>query len=129
MDPVRHFRRGEMTFVPLRGPLAGDGPPQAEITRLIGPAESRTMGAGIGRFAAPIEWRVPYDEVMVVLEGRFRVKLAEHSIEAEPGDVIWVPKGTRFTTEGERAVVCYALWPVDYHERAAKTPRASADEA
>jgi ethanolamine utilization protein EutQ (cupin superfamily) len=119
MSEVRHFRRGAMRFVPLRGPLAGEGPPQAEIARLVGPAESRTMGVGIGRFEAPIEWAVRYDEVMVVLEGRFRVILADRSIEAEPGDVIWIPEGTRFTTEGEKAVVCYALWPADYHARAA----------
>ena len=114
---VRHFRRDAMSFVPLRGPLAGEGPPQAEIARLIGPAESRSLGVGIGRFEAPIDWVVPYDEMMVVLEGRFRVILADRVIEAEPGDVIWVPKGTRFTTSGDRAVICYALWPVDYHSR------------
>lgn len=120
MDGVRHFKRAEMGFVPLRGPLAGEGPPQAEIARLIGPEQSRSIGVGIGRFEAPIEWAVPYDEMMVVLEGRFRVKLADRTIEAVAGDVIWVPQGTRFTTEGENATVCYALWPVDYHERLAR---------
>jgi ethanolamine utilization protein EutQ len=117
MDRVRHFKRGEMHFAPLRGPLAGEGPPQAEIARLIGPAASRSLGVGIGRFEEPIGWAVPYDEMMVVLEGRFRVKLEDRTIEAGPGDVLWVPEGTRFTTEGDKAVVCYALWPVDYHER------------
>ena len=120
MNRVRHFKRGEMRFVPLHAPLAPSGPPVAEIARLIGTAESRTMGVGIGRFAAPIEWAVHYDEIMVVLEGRFRVRLADRTIEAAPGDLIWVPQGTRFTTEGDEAVVCYALWPVDYRERAAK---------
>jgi len=114
---VLHFRKGERRFVPLRGPLAGEGPPQTEIARLIGPAESSSLGVGIGRFEEPIEWLVPYDEMMVVLEGRFRLALAGRTIEADPGDVIWVPEGTRFTTSGEKAVVCYALWPVDYHTR------------
>jgi ethanolamine utilization protein EutQ len=118
---VRHFRRDEMRFVPLRAPLAPDGPPVAEIARLVGPGESRTLGVGVGRFTAPIEWHVHYDEMMVVLEGRFRLRLANRTIEAGPGDVIWVPEGTRFTTEGDDALVCYALWPVDYRERAAKT--------
>lgn len=121
MNAVRHFRRSEMSFSPLRGPLAGEGPPQAEIARLIGPAESATLGVGIGRFGEPIDWRVPYDEMMVVLEGRFRVILPDRTIEAGPGDVIWVPEGTAFTTEGEDAVICYALWPVDYHERQARS--------
>jgi ethanolamine utilization protein EutQ len=120
MDRVRHFKRGEMRFVPLRGPLAGEGPPQAEIARLIGTTESRSLGVGVGRFEAPIDWEVHYDEMMVVLEGRFRMKLANRTIEAGPGDVLWVPEGTRFTTEGDKAVVCYALWPVDYHERQAE---------
>lgn len=121
MDQVRHFKRDEMRFVPLHAPLAPDGPAVAEIARLIGPKDSRSLGVGIGKFEAPIEWEVHYDEIMVVLEGRFRVRLADRTIEAGPGDLIWVPKGTRFTTEGEKAVVCYALWPVDYRERAAKT--------
>jgi ethanolamine utilization protein EutQ len=114
---IRHFKHEALAFVPLRGPLAGEGPPQAEIARLIGPAESRSLGVGIGRFEASIEWAVPYDEMMVVLEGRFRVALADRTIEAGPGDVIWIPEGTRFTTSGEKAVVCYALWPVDYGKR------------
>ncbi len=121
MDEVRHFKRGEMRFVPLHAPLAPDGPAVAEIARLVGLGESRSLGVGIGRFEAPIDWVVHYDEIMVVLEGRFRVTLADRTIEAGPGDLIWVAEGTRFTTEGDNAVVCYALWPVDYRERAAKT--------
>lgn len=120
MTEVRHFRRGEMSFVPLRGPLAGNGPPQAAIARLIGPAESKSMGVGIGKFTTPIAWEIQYDEMMVVLAGRFRVKLADRTFEAGAGDVIWVPEGTRFATEGDDAVICYALWPADYHERMAK---------
>jgi len=118
MDAVRHFKRGELSFVPLIvAPIPGGPPPRAEIAQLVGPDESRTMGAGIGKFETPIEWEIQYDEMMVVLEGRFRVLLADRRIEAGPGDVIWVPRGTRFTTEGENAVVCYALWPVDYYKQ------------
>jgi ethanolamine utilization protein EutQ len=40
---------------------------------------------------------VLYDEVIVVLEGKFRLRLGKGfrtKLEAKPGDVIWLPEGT-----------------------------------
>ena len=34
-----------------------------------------------------------------------------------PGDVIWLPEKTPITYEGEKAIVCYALYPVDWRKR------------
>lgn len=55
-----------------------------------------------------------YDEVIVVLEGRFRLRVGARLFEAEPGDVIWIPENTALEYEGERATVFYALHPVDW---------------
>jgi len=95
------------------------GPPgEATIARLVGPEISRSMGAGIATFdACSIEWTVLYDEVIVVLEGRFRLRLGADIVEGGPGDVIWIPENTPLRYEGERAVVFYALHPVDWRRR------------
>ncbi len=104
------FKRSEIGFEPYGGP-----PGAATIARLIGPDTSRTMGAGLATFdGCSIEWTVLYDEVIVVLEGRFRLRVGDEVFAAGPGDVLWIPDYTPLRYEGEQAVVFYALHPVDW---------------
>lgn len=113
MGDVRLFKRGEMRFETYGGP-----PGTATIARLVGPDLSGSMGAGLATFdACSIEWTVLYDEVIVVLEGRFRLRLGSDTVEAAPGDVVWIPEGTALRYEGDGATVFYALHPVDWRER------------
>lgn len=111
MSDVIHFKRAEQTFQPYSGqPLE-----RAAICRLIGTEASSTMGAGLARFDnCSISWTVLYDELIVVLEGRFRLRLGDRLIEAAPGDVIWVPERTPLAYEGDHACVFYALYPIDW---------------
>ncbi|MCY1259484.1 Ethanolamine utilization protein EutQ [compost metagenome] len=114
MSDVIHFSRPELQFQPYGGQPAE----RAAICRLIGPADSQTMGAGMARFdGCSIEWTVLYDELIVVIEGNFRLRLADRVIDARPGDVIWVPERTPLAYEGEKATVFYALYPVDWQAR------------
>ena len=79
---------------------------------------SSTMGVGIAKFdGCSIDWTVLYDEMIIVIEGWFRLKHPGGVIEAGPGDVIWLPEKTPITYEGEKAIVCYALYPVDWRKR------------
>src|SRR6266498_2998935 len=67
MAEVRVFKRPEMEFQHYGGP-----PGDAKLARLVGTEMSETMGAGLATFdGCSIEWTVLYDEVIVVLEGRF----------------------------------------------------------
>jgi ethanolamine utilization protein EutQ len=113
---IIHLKAGEMAFEPYGGP-----PGSAAIARLVGPEQSRTMGAGVATFdGCSIEWTVLYDEVIVVLEGTFRLRIGEageRTIEARPGDVIWLPENTALGYEGDKAKVFYALYPVDWRKR------------
>jgi ethanolamine utilization protein EutQ len=114
MTKVRHIRSGEMRFEPYGSPASGE----ASIARLVGKDMSASMGAGIATFdRCAIRWRVHYDELIVVLEGTFRLRFGEKDeglIEARPFDVIWIPKDTPLVYEGDRARVFYALYPVDW---------------
>jgi len=113
MKQVQHFKRSEMQFSTYGGP-----PGKAEISRLVGPELSATMGVGLARFDdCSIEWTVLYDEMVVVLEGEFRLRLSDRLIVAVPGDVIWIPQNTPLRYEGKAALVCYALYPVDWRAR------------
>ena len=113
MAGVKHFKRSEMKFEVYGGP-----PGKATIARLVGPDLSKTMGAGIAQFdGCSIEWTVLYDEMIVVLEGTFRLRVGKDTYEATAGDVIWIPENTPLCYEGEKATVCYALFPVDWRQR------------
>ena len=110
---VRHYRRSEMNFAAFGGP-----PGNATIARLVGPDISKTMGAGIATFdGCSIEWTVLYDEVIVVLEGTFRLVVGKETHFCTPGDVVWIPENTPIKYEGEKAKVFYALHPADWRQR------------
>ena len=113
MTETLHFKRQEMRFEPYGGP-----PGEARIARLVGPDVSRSMGIGLASFdGCAIEWTLLYDEMIVVLEGVFRLGIDGRVIEGRPGDVIWIPEKTPVVYMGEKAVVCYALHPVDWRQR------------
>jgi len=113
MPTVEHFRRSAMMFAPYGGP-----PGMATIARLVGPELSRTMGVGLATFdGCSIAWTVLYDEMIVVIEGLLRLRAGDQMFEGRPGDVIWIPEKTAIVYEGEAALVCYALYPVDWRRR------------
>jgi ethanolamine utilization protein EutQ len=113
MGAAKHFKKSDMRFEAYGGP-----PGKAEICRLVGPDLSHSMGAGIAIFdGCSIDWTVLYDEMIVVLEGVFRLKTPGGTIEAGPGDVIWLPEKTPVTYMGDKAKVCYSLFPVDWRKR------------
>ncbi|MDX6750385.1 hypothetical protein SH611_11260 [Geminicoccaceae bacterium 1502E] len=116
MTGVRLFKADEMQFAPYGGP-----PGKAEIARLVGPEISSSMGAGVATFdGCSVEWTILYDELIVVLEGTFRLRIGEEGgelVEARPGDVIWLPADTPLRYEGEKAKVFYSLAPVDWKSR------------
>ncbi len=121
MPHVKHFPADKMQFEPYGGP-----PGEAKIARLVGPELSSSMGGGVATFdACSIEWTVLYDELIVVLEGTFRLRLGgseSRTIEARPGDVIWLPRVRQCVTRvmvrrcftpsvrsiGKRAIACEA---------------------
>ena len=110
---VLHHPAVGRKFVNFGGP-----PGSATIARLVGPDVSGSMGAGVVKFdGCSIEWTVLYDEVIVVLDGLFRLRLADRAIEGRPGDVIWIPENTPLRYEGDGATVFYALHPGDWRQR------------
>ncbi|SDS75272.1 AraC family ligand binding domain-containing protein [Pseudomonas oryzae] len=113
MSEVIHFPRSARTFEAY-----GDDPSKASICRLVGPELSQSMGAGVARFdGCSIAWTVLYDELIVTLEGNFRLRVGDAVFDTSPGDVLWIPANTPLVYEGEGATVFYALHPADWKTR------------
>ena len=107
------FKRSAMTFDDFG---AKEG--KAGIARLVGPDMSTTMGGGIATFdQCAVEWTVRYDELIVVLEGTFKLKAGDEMFEAKPGDVLWIPAETPLVYMGDKAVVFYSVYPIDWRKR------------
>ncbi|HEY3146555.1 MAG TPA: AraC family ligand binding domain-containing protein [Dongiaceae bacterium] len=109
---VVHYRKSDMNFTAYGGP-----PGKATIARLVGPDMSKTMGAGLATFdGCSIEWTVLYDELIVVLEGTFRLVVGKETHFCTPGDVVWIPEATPIRYEGDKSTVFWALYPVDWRQ-------------
>jgi ethanolamine utilization protein EutQ len=107
------FRRATTEFQPY-----GEGSGNASIARLVGPQDSRTMGAYLARFdERPVAWTVRYDEVIVCVEGVFKLTADGVVHELQPGDVIWIPEGTGLVYDGAYCLVFIAIAPVDWRAR------------
>ncbi|WP_027855994.1 cupin domain-containing protein [Marinobacterium jannaschii] len=113
MTKARLIKHNELEFQHRGGP-----PGSASVARAVGPDISNSMAAGFARFdGCEISWTLLYDEVIVVMEGTFRIRTPEALLEAKPGDVLWLPDGTELKYEGEQALIFYAVHPGDWKER------------
>ena len=96
----------------------GEGKGKASISRLVGPQDSTTMGAYLARFdERSVPWTVRYDELIVCLEGEFRLRVKDSLHVLEAGDVVWVPTGTELAYEGAESLVFIAIAPVDWRDK------------
>lgn len=94
------------------------GPPgRAEVARAVGSELSSSMAAGVARFDdCSVAWTLLYDEVIYVIDGVFRLRMANGVIEGRAGDVIWIPEGTAVKYEGQNATIFYAVYPGNWKE-------------
>ncbi|WP_333814346.1 cupin domain-containing protein [Tabrizicola sp.] len=106
MTEVKLFRKSDQDIVP--------GPNGAAVQGLVNTSFSSQMGAGIGVFEnCAMEWTVTYDEVLFILDGRFRLKTRQGTFHAGPGDTLWIPEGTWLVYEADAPVTFfYAVAPV-----------------
>ncbi len=89
------------------------------IARVISSKDSSSIGAGVEYLEhVTIDWTVTYDEVLFIVEGVLTVEFEGESYDCFPGDIVWLPNGTRLRyIARERAGYFYALYPVDWAAR------------
>ncbi len=70
---------------------------------------------GYGRYGPNqvLEDTIAVDDTMIVLEGRLSVSSADGTVEAGPGDIVYMPKGNRVTIRSHEqgAVTAYVTYP------------------
>lgn len=107
-------RPGEGTWEDL-----GAGGTRSEIMSLVGPDRSDSIAAGLCVFEdARFDWKLTYDEVIHVLDGRVEVHAGEQLLRGETGDVLFLPRDTQVTYVFPG--VCrlfFAAYPADWQER------------
>jgi ethanolamine utilization protein EutQ len=118
MSDVRLIAPAERTFEQIGGE-AGD----IRVGRDVAGDRSKTIGAGVAVFEnCSMEWTVLYDEYFYCLEGTLTIRTKERSYVMQPGYGLWLPKGTWLVYEAKaRAKAVFAIYPVDWRERQAKT--------
>lgn len=68
-----------------------------QLKDVITAADRSPMGAGFMSWSAAdsFPWTLTYDEIDYVLEGVLHVVIDGKTIEGRPGDVVFIPKGSR----------------------------------
>lgn len=117
MMPAHLVRAREIEMSHRGGP-----PGLARVGRAISSDISPTMAAGIAEFdQCSIALTVHYDEIIYVIEGVFRLVTDEGELVAKAGDIMWIPKGTRLSYEGDKARIFYTVFPGNWRENIANS--------
>ncbi|MGH7721134.1 MAG: cupin [Gemmatimonadaceae bacterium] len=76
---------------------------QIFLADVLDSSNSDTMSVWFGRYGAgeSNEWIVTYDEMIVVIKGRYTVRGDDGAKTAGPGEVIFLTKGTKVTYSAE----------------------------
>ncbi len=91
---------------------------EAYITELFTLEESPRMGTGIiEMIKSNFDWRLTYDEIDYIIEGKLEVIIEGRKIIGEKGDVILIPKNTKVTFNvPEFCKFMYVVYPANWAE-------------
>ena len=108
------FKSRDRIFERYLGDDAAPEKGSARIARLIGSANSKSLGGGVVVYEGiTIDWDLPFDEMITVIEGALNIHSGGSSYNLGPGDVAWFPAHTPLTYEvSDRVVVSYAIHPL-----------------
>jgi len=85
------------------------------VGNLVDERDGGPVTIGYGRYALGqlLTEMMAVHDTMIVLEGRLSVSTGDGTVTAEPGDIIYMPKGqaVTITTEGDGALTAYVTYP------------------
>jgi ethanolamine utilization protein EutQ len=114
MSAISVFKANNRNYVHYLGDVAKPEKGTAKIARLVGPPNSSSIGGGVVVYErVTVDWDLPFDEMITVIEGAMRIHSSGASYDLGPGDVAWFPAHTPLTYQvPERVVVSYAIYPL-----------------
>lgn len=86
---------------------------------LVSLEESPRLGCGLMVMKdTTFDWKLEYDEIDYIIEGRLDVIVEGRTISAGPGEIILVPKGSaiKFSVQGDARFV-YVTYPADWLQK------------
>lgn len=114
--PLRVVHAGQVTLEPFGEGLASPGT-NVHLKDVITAADGAPMAAGymtLERGAFP--WTLDYAEMDVVLEGELVITRGTETVRAGPGDIVFVPKGSKITFGTPSFVrFAYVTYPADWN--------------
>ncbi len=81
--------------------------------------QSPRLGAGLMEMEdTTFPWKLDYDEMDYIIEGRLSVHIAGDTVTAGPGEVLYIPKGSsiEFSVSG-KARFLYFVYPADWQKK------------
>lgn len=86
------------------------------IVDVITEKDGSPMGVGYLEWQnASFAWHLDYFEVQIVLEGELHITVGGKTLVGKPGDIFYVPKGTKLIFGSPTYVkFAYVTWPVDW---------------
>ena len=107
---VQKFRPSDAELVKSPGQDA-----EIFVGNLVDEKDGGPVTIGYGRYAPDqsLTETMAVHDTMIVLEGRLSVSTGDGTVTAEPGDIVYMPKGeaVTITTEGEGALTAYVTCP------------------
>ena len=107
---VRKFAKADASFERSPGQ---DG--DVFAANMVDQRHGGPITIGFGRYGPNqvLDEMLAVDEVMVVLEGRLSVSTDSGGITAEPGEIVYMPKGEKVTIRAhdKGAVTAYVTYP------------------
>ena len=108
---VRKFSLSDAQLVKSPGQDA-----DISVGNLIDERHGGPVTIGYGRYAPgqSLTETMAVHDTMIVLEGRLSVSTGDGTVTAEPGDIVYMPKGeaVTITTDGEGAPTAYVTYPL-----------------
>lgn len=113
MTKVRKVTSNDLKFRKIYGP-----PGSIEIASAIGAEDSQSISGDVIVFNdTTLDYTMPYDDLIYVLEGELQLKTSAGDIIGSPGDILWVPTGETltFVATGRTVIFC-ATYPVNWED-------------
>ena len=117
LPPLKMVPGSAVVMDPFGGGLATPGA-NVRLKDVVTQADGSPMAAGyMALDQGEFPWTLTYDEVDVVLEGELVIRRGSEVARGGPGDVIFIPKGSKITFgTPSRVRFIYIAYPANWSE-------------
>lgn len=118
LPPLKVVRGASVNMEPFLDGPATPGT-NVRLKDVVVTQDRSPMGAGyMALDKGEMKWTLTYDEMDIVLEGELVITRGVEQVRGNPGDVIYIPKGSSITFgTPSRTRFVYVVFPVNWNEK------------